>query len=185
MAPLDALPDAMLLARARRAYEMGRISAAMLRSVWLVPVLGLSLLCCSDPTWSLASGMGLIAAVTCCLWWGQAWGRGVWPGLIAGLVPMIAPLVMQMGGHCCSMGDRCYLYPGVCILAGIAGGVALALIAPRPREGHGVPFFAASLITGLAGAVGCLVYGLIGVAGMVLGLLAGAAPILVTRRARG
>lgn len=83
------------------------------------------------------------------------------------------------------MGDRCYLLPGVCILAGVAGGVALGLLAPRPRMGNGIPLIAASLIAGLAGAVGCLVYGLIGVAGMVLGLLAGAAPLLVVRRARG
>ena len=174
--------DGILLRRARSAYERGRLSAALVSSVWLVPVLGLPLFCCSDPAASIISGVALIAAVTWCLWRGEGWRRGVLPGLLAGLTPMIVPFVMRTGGHIC-MGDTCYLYPGICILAGAIGGVALGLLAPRPRDGHGVPLFAASLIAGLAGAVGCLIYGLIGVGGMVLGLLAGAAPVLVTRRA--
>jgi ABC-type iron transport system FetAB permease component len=37
----------------------------------------------------------------------------------------------------------------------------------------------------LTGSVGCWMYGLVGVAGMVVGLLAGAAPVLAVRRARG
>jgi hypothetical protein len=105
------------------------------------------------------------------------------PGLIAGLVPMLTPFLMQTGNHVC-MDGRCYLFPGMCIFAGIVGGVALALLAPRPRDGQVVPLIAASMIAGLAGAVGCLVYGFIGVGGMIFGLLAGAAPVLVTRRTR-
>jgi len=67
----------------------------------------------------------------------------------------------------------------------VAGGIALGVIAPRPGEARGIPLVAASLIAGLAGSVGCLLYGLIGVAGMALGLLAGAAPVLAARGARG
>jgi len=184
MDPRDAMFDAALLSRARRAYETARLSSALLATVWLVPVLALPLFGCSDPLGNLVSGAGLILAATFCLWRGGAWRRGVRPGLIAGVAPMLVPFLMQTGSHIC-MGDRCYLFPGICIVAGIAGGVVLGLLAPRPREAQGVPLFAASLIAGLAGAVGCLVYGLIGVGGMVFGILAGAAPVLITRRSRG
>jgi hypothetical protein len=97
---------------------------------------------------------------------------------------MLVPVVAQTAGHLCGA-ERCLLYPTICILGGLAGGVALGLFAPRPREARGVPLFAASLIAGLAGAVGCLLYGLIGVGGMAVGLLAGAVPVLATRAARG
>jgi len=182
------LPDparaATLKTRARRAYEAGRLGAALRRSLWLAPVVALAGLCCADPAGTIVCGVGLIAAVTFCLWRGESFRRGIRPGLLAGFIPMLVPLVAQAGGHLCGA-DRCLLFPTLCILGGLAGGVALGLLAPRPREAHGVPLFVASLIAGLAGATGCLLYGLIGLGGMAVGLLAGAVPVLATRAARG
>ena len=169
--------------RARRAYESGRLGSALLRSVWLVPAAFLSLLCCSSPRVIVASAAALTAAVTFCLWRGQGWGRGVRPGLLAGAIPMIAPAVASLGGHHC--GSACNLYSTVCLLAGAAGGLALAALAPAPRESRGIPLLSACLIAGLAGSVGCLIFGLIGVAGMAAGLVAGALPVMAGRLARG
>jgi len=177
------VPDGALARRAKRAYEAGRLEAAVGRSLLLLPIVALALFCCSDPARILISGLCLLAAVTFCLWRGQAYGRGVRPGLLAGIVPLAIPLAAQAGGHLCDAG-RCLLVPSVCILAGAAGGVALGLLAPRPRDAHGIPLVSASLIAGLAGSVGCLLYGLIGLGGMVLGLLAGAAPVLAARQVR-
>jgi hypothetical protein len=176
--------DALLAARARRAYETGRFGSGFSRAVLLLPLPGLAFLCCADPTRSLVTGLGLVAAVTFCLWRGGALRRGVRPGLIAGGVPLMIPLVSQATGQMCAAG-RCLLDPTVCILAGLAGGVALGVLAPRPRDAQGVPLMTASLIAGLAGSVGCWMYGLVGIGGMVVGLVAGAAPVLVVRRARG
>jgi len=170
-------------ARARRAYESGRLAFALRRAVWLVPLVWLASSGCSEPAAILAGGAGLVAAVTFCLWRGEAWRRGVAPGLLAGSIPMLAPTVLHAARHVCT-GGVCLLMPTLCILAGIAGGLALGALAPRPREAGGAPFLSACLIAGFAGSVGCLIYGTIGVGAMTLGLLAGATPVLAVRRPR-
>jgi hypothetical protein len=177
-------PETTLAARACHAYEVGRLDSALRRAVLLLPLPGLTFLCCAEPARSIVTGVGLVAAVTFCLWRGQAIGRGVRPGLLAGAVPLLIPLAAQATGRICEAG-RCFMSPTVCILAGLAGGVALGVFAPRSREAHGVPLVTASLIAGLAGSVGCWMYGLIGIGGMVVGLVAGAAPVLAVRRVRG
>jgi hypothetical protein len=91
---------------------------------------------------------------------------------------------MQATGRTCEAG-RCPVAPTACILAGLAGGAVLGLLAPRPREAHGLPFVTACLIAGLAGSIGCWIYGLVGLAAMAVGLVVGAAPALIVRRARG
>ena len=46
-----------------------------------------------------------------------------------------------------------------------------------------MPFVVACIVAALAGAVGCLTYGLFGLAVMVVGLGAGSLPLLAARRA--
>src|SRR5207249_4174514 len=82
------------------------LEAAVGRSLLLLPIVALALFCCSDPARILISGLCLLAAVTFCLWRGQAYGRGVRPGLLAGIVPLAVPLAAQAGGHLCDAG-RC------------------------------------------------------------------------------
>jgi hypothetical protein len=175
-------PDAALYERARRAYETGRLGAALRRSLLLLPAVGIALLCCARPAPTLASGAGLVLLVTFCLWRGQDYLRGVRPGLVAGFVPLLLPVLAQATGHLCVSG-HCLLFPAVCGVGGLLGGVTLGLMAPRPRDGQGIPFVTACLVAALAGSVGCLLYGLVGLGVMIAGLLVGAAPILVSRRA--
>jgi hypothetical protein len=176
-----AAPDVLLNQRARRAYEMGRLGAALRRSLLLLPVVGLALLGCARSAPTLVTGAGLILLVTFCLWRGQDFRRGVGPGLVAGCVPLLLPILAQATGHLCVSG-QCLLFPAVCGVGGLLGGIALGVIAPRPRDGRAIPFVTACLIAGLAGSVGCLLYGLVGLGVMIAGLLAGAGPILVARR---
>lgn len=168
--------------RARRSYEWGRLAGAAGRSVLLLPALGAASLCCPNPGAIVPGGAGLFAVVIFCLWRGQEFRLGVRPGLVAGFVPLVLPILVQAIGHACAPG-RCLLFPAVCALGGLAGGIALGILAPHPREGRGIPFVTACLIAGLAGSVGCVLYGLFGLGVMTLGLLLGAGPILAARRA--
>jgi hypothetical protein len=173
--------EAALTGSARRAYEIGRLDRGLRRALLLAPVLFLPVACCSDPVWNVVCGAGLLAAVAACLWRGESWSRGVVPGLLAGALPLAVPLVVHATGHVCQ-GGRC-LMSTWCLVAGVGGGLLLGLLAGRLREANATPLVAASLIAGLLGSVGCLAYGLVGLAGMAAGMAAGALPVLVLRRA--
>jgi len=174
--------DAGLVRRARRAYELGRLAAASRRALPLALPISLALAGCGAPQEVLACGGGLLLAVTLFLWRGQEYEAGVWPGVAAGLAPLLLPVLVRFAGHPCRTG-ACLLLPAVCALGGLAGGVLLGLFAPRPRAGRVVPFVVACSVAGLTGAVGCLLYGLIGLAVMAAGLAAGAVPLVAARRA--
>jgi hypothetical protein len=73
--------------------------------------------------------------------------------------------------------------PIVCALGGLAGGILLGLMAPAPGAGRRVSFVVACAVAALTGAVGCLLYGLVGLVVMVAGLAVGATPLVAARRA--
>src|SRR5262245_39246727 len=109
--------ETVLLAAARRSYEIGRLDRAPVRSVLVAPVLFLPVACCVEPVWNVACGAGLIAAVAFCLWRGESFSRGVLPGLASGSVPLLVPLVVHATGHACE-GGRC-LMSAACLFAGL------------------------------------------------------------------
>src|SRR5437867_3033366 len=119
--PMEGL-ETVLISRARSAYEAGRFAAAARRGVLLLPAIGTALLCCANPAGTLLCGAGLFALVTFCLWRGQDFRRGVRPGLVAGFVPLLLPIVVQSFGHPCVAG-RCLLFPAVCALRALLAGL--------------------------------------------------------------
>jgi len=175
-------PEDRLIERARRAYEVGRFWFAARRSALLIPVVALALLGCNRPAATLACGALLLLVVAVLLWRGREYGRGVTPGLAAGALPLLLPIVARASGHFCVSG-ACILLPSLCLIGGVSGGLALALLTPRPRDCQGIAFLAATLVAALAGSLGCLLYGFLGLAVMIAGLVAGALPVLALRRA--
>jgi hypothetical protein len=177
-----ALSESALEARARRAYEGGRVVWSSKRAVVVAGAMGLALLSCTNLT--AASGCVLLLGmlVTTLLWRGQEFGEGVRPGLLAGLVPFVLPVVSKATGYFCSA-TVCLFLPTVCVVGGIVGGAALGLQARRPFGAHLSFWISAVSVTAVLGSMGCLMAGLAGVAGLALGLFLGAAPVLVARTA--
>ncbi|HEX6159093.1 MAG TPA: hypothetical protein VF111_02935, partial [Thermoanaerobaculia bacterium] len=112
--------DAMLLATARHAYERGRIKNGLRRAALVLPLSLLPLYAC------MAAGRGalmlsVIGAVAALLilfhWRGQDFARGANAGLIAGLTPLLLPLVTSWITPICST-----LICGLLPAASIAGG---------------------------------------------------------------
>jgi hypothetical protein len=171
-----------LEARARRAYETGRLNDAVRRASPLVPLLALALLGCAPSQEVLACAGALLVVVTLLLWRGQDWGVGVGPGIVAGLVPLLFPIFAEAGGHLC-MSGTCLLLPVICAAGGLLGGLLLGILAPRPRPGRMVPFMVACSVASLMGGVGCLLYGLVGLGVMVAGMAGGTLGLVVLRRA--
>ena len=156
------------------------MASATLRALLLVPLLGLALTGCSEPREVFLSGGLLLLAVAFCLWRGQEYGTGVGPGIGAGLLPLLLPVATRVIGHPCT-GAGCSVLPIACAFGGLAGGVLLGLVAPRPGPGRRTSFVVACDVAALTGAVGCLLYGFIGLLVMSAGLAAGAVPLLAAR----
>jgi hypothetical protein len=166
--------------RVRRAYEFGRVLLGVRRAALVAPMAALSLVACErpGPTWLAAS---LLAAVVVLFEWrGQAFARGARVGLVAGLPPLLLPLIVRATLHVCNA-TFCLPYSTVCLGAGVVGGGFMGLSAVR-RGVHGSGVAAAALVASLAGSLGCLVAGLGGVVGLVAGLGLGAAPLIALRR---
>lgn len=173
--------EADLAARARRAYELGRLRWALGRAAAAAAIAAVTLVGCAAPAAPAACAAALGALIAVCLWRGGSWERGARLGFLAGLAPCLLPAAARAVHACC---DRfCLSLPPVCVAGGVIAGILLGWLGLRV---HGDRRFwlAAGAAAALAGSTGCLAAGLAGMAGMALGLLAGAAaPVLAARTA--
>ena len=179
------MDDALLLATARRAYELGRVRMGARRAALAAPLAALPLYHCAQAGRALEAVVGIAALATLVAlftWRGQGYGRGVTPGLVAGIGPVLLPLLASWTGLLCSAAV-CGVLPAASVAGGFVGGLALAGSAlARSRRGAGY-WFAAVAVTASLGTVGCLHVGLAGLGGMALGLFAGAVAPLALRAA--
>jgi len=174
-------PETGFEARAWRAYEWGRLVRASVQSLLLVPLVAVALAGCSPTYVVISSAALLLVVVTVLRWRGEDWGRGVVPGITAGLLPLLFPVFARCGGHLCGAG-ACLFFPAACAAGGLAGGALLGAVAPLPRAGRTLPFVIACTVAAMTGAVGCLFYGLIGPVVMAAGLAVGAVPLMAVRK---
>jgi hypothetical protein len=171
-----------LEARARRAYEWGRLRSS-LRLAPLILAAAAAALACGRPLSSICALAGLLLPLSLGLSIaGGAGGRAVMPGLVAGTVALACPVLLHTVGHAC-LGPSCMML-GIpaCVVGGAAAG---ALIASRAagEESGGRFLLPAATVAGLMGALGCSLAGAAGVLGMLAGIvLAGAPTLLAFRR---
>jgi hypothetical protein len=178
------LPELRALRRrARRTYETARLRQAVL-GAWPVPLaalLGLRLGC--TDTHVLALGGPLLLGSIGLLWVGRDYARGVLPGLLAGVAPLVLPGLTMSCGDGCSPAAMLWCRSS-CVAGGILAGLVVGWRCARFELGSvrfGVVAAGTALLTG---AIGCLTGGAIGLAGMVVGFALGAVPALalVARR---
>ena len=118
-----------LRARARRAYELGRarLGARAAGAALLIAAAAVGLGRPLDLTAALGAALAVVAAALA--FRGGASGRAVWSGLSAGSGAMLLPLVLMTAG-CRMFGPACMRFCLlVCVVAGSAMGVALAILA--------------------------------------------------------
>ncbi|MDI1450380.1 hypothetical protein [Polyangium sp. 6x1] len=169
-----------LAARARRAYEVGRLRSAAPILVYLAPVVALALVGGNaELAWTVGVGAALGVFAVGLLFRGGALGRAVRPGLMAGVIPLVAPLVLRATGHCCMAGACSPLCLPVCTSAGLVAGIMVGLRAASENDGRRSFTLSASVIAALMGALGCMGMGLGAVGGMAVALALGSAPLAV------
>ena len=179
------MDEALLPAAARRSYELGRLRRAGRRAGVAAAVAALPLHHCAQAGRAVEGLVGIAALATLVAlftWRGQGYGRGVAPGLVAGVGPLLLPLLASWTGVLCST-TVCGVLPAASVLGGLAGGLALAGSAFGGGVGarRGTSYwFAAGAIAASLGVVGCLHVGLAGLGGMAAGLFVGTlAPLAV------
>jgi len=162
--------------QARRAYEIGRLTRAVR---WLLPVVTMTAIAAGLGV-SVAApvGVALALAVFGLRWLGGPAAAGVAPGLSAGALAAMVPLVWMGAGACHgNCGGLCLLH---CATGGIASGAALLSWLGRSRAPVETTL-AAMMVGSLTATLGCVTPGLIGLSG-VLALAALTAPAMVMRR---
>lgn len=160
---------AELREQARAAYERGRLRLAAL---WVLPVLALTVVAVwlgSSPTLEVALGVGAASAAVGMAWRGRDLGAAVGPGLMAGSIGFVAPLLGRGAGlvHLgCGATLECVL---TCSIAGVIAG---GLLAKLTRD-QGVTALLGGLgLASLVAAQTCLGLGVAGGAIMLAATVA-------------
>jgi hypothetical protein len=157
---------------------MGRLRAALPTVAFAAPMVGLSVVLCGRPTASAGCGIALVAVLLAAAWRGQPFARGARAGLVAGLGPLLLPMATCF--HLCA-GGVCLLAPTACVVAALLGGATLGLYARHRIPGGpdaGGYLLAAMAAAALVGSLGCVIAGVSGIAGMVIGFVIGTVPVL-------
>jgi hypothetical protein len=171
------MESAELEARARRAYERGRLRWA-LQIGWIVLVLvGVAHVAVRGSRVSALMGAALFVVATALRWRSGTLAAAVRAGLAAGLIPFTLLLALKCSaGAFCAMGgcmEHCVRF---CAFGGLAAGVFLATRARRHEEHVAAFLVGASVVAALTGLIGCVVGGLTGMAWMIVGELAATLP---------
>jgi len=156
-----------VFSRAASAYERARWWRGARAALLVLPLTAVSLVWSRNPTVSVVIAVALAAAVVLFVRAGGLTARAVVPGLSAGVVPLVLPLVACPS--CSTLPTGASLL--VCASGGVLSAAILASFALHARRDR-IPFaIAAGAIAGLAGSLGCVVVGLAGVVAMAAALL--------------
>lgn len=175
-----AIDQAAALELARRSYERGRATRAAMFAAPLTATALLAVCLGTRPSLAVGLGVALLASSWFFLWRGQSFGRAVFPGVLAGLMPLGLALAARSYGHVCT-GSECV---SLCVPACTSGGLLAGLLIARAGRhvSSKVTFFgSASLVAGLIGALGCSCVGAGGILGLAMGLVITLVPASVLR----
>jgi hypothetical protein len=171
-----------LRARARRAYEWGRLGSKLPWALAAAPPAALALGSCEQTPLVLLQAALLAAALVLFLWRGQDYARGVWVGALVGAPAFALPFVFCASGLCFAGPSPALV--ALCFGGGLASGLVLTGFA-RWRHWSASTLVSSACVAALTAALGCSVAGLGGVLGAALGLVLAAGPGLVLARAQG
>lgn len=154
--------------RARRAYEKGRWLDGLVLAApaGLVGILGVAL--SGGLARCVVLAVLLFGACAVLAWRGEAWGKAVVPGTLASLPAIGLPMLNDVLGHGCHA-SSCVAHCLIgCCGAGAIAGAIIYRGAKRLRAGHRRYLGGALLLAVLGGAMGCLVFGIAGIAALTL-----------------
>ncbi|MFO0678026.1 MAG: hypothetical protein U0169_15935 [Polyangiaceae bacterium] len=168
-------------ARALRSYERGRARSSFAFAGPLLAFAVLAVCLGTSPGFACAVGVALVAVAWGLGWRGESWGRAVFPGVIAGAIPLALSFAARSYGHVCAGGSCVSLCVPACTAGGLVAGFVLARAGANVRD-RGRYFAGAVVLALLVGSLGCSCVGFGGILGMTFGTLVTLAPSLVRLR---
>ncbi|HEX5759930.1 MAG TPA: hypothetical protein VF121_12130 [Thermoanaerobaculia bacterium] len=172
--------DAPLAARARRAYELGRLHAQLPVALFALPPALVALRVCGGGGLTIALAVLLAAALVAAHWRGEEAARGAGAGLLAGAVAFAVP-VIAMGTGLCPLEATPRLL-ALCSGGGLLSGGVLAAFALRGAARPPLYLLAGGVVAALTGGLGCLLAGFAGLAGVTAGIVLGMTPAVSLAR---
>jgi hypothetical protein len=172
MAPAD-----RALADARAAYAWSHVLAGVRAAAVAVAIVGLALLLhrTTDAMWLVGGSLAITLGVLG--WRGGPLRRGALAGVLAGLPPMLAPVLVSLASHGMIRCADCPTVPSLtCTLTCFATAslVGLAVGQRATRDRSPARFAGAAMVTAiLTGALGCGTTGFGAAIGIAIGLVAG------------
>ena len=166
-----------LVARARRAYELGRLRRALRVSAVVLPIVAVSLLVARNALASGVTGAALLAAAVTFRWRGRALGAAVGPGLLAGLIPFALLVTLKCSAGYACMFEGCMTHcVRFCGGGGLAAGLLLAVYARRREDDVNRFLLAGGVVAALTGLLGCFLGGVMGAVWMAVGEMTATLP---------
>lgn len=176
---MDSIDLNQLEREARARYERRRFGLSFAGAAPVLLVIAAAAFFAKRPTSVAFFGGLLFVTGVVLLWRGRDLRLALWPGVLSGLIPLVAALVANHG-HGCS-GDHCStLCVPACTAGGVTAGFVVSVIATRLKLGWGF-LAAASAVSLLTGAMGCSCVGYSGVLALVGGFSVGLVPQLARR----
>lgn len=159
-----------LKSRGLRVYELGRFKAATRIACLILPIAVLCYFFCPEKEICVCLSALLLGLVVWLRWRNRQGVEDVTTGLLAGGVPLVVGLLLVgVAPECCS--DSFLSFNNVwCSLVSVVSGLWIAF---RIRHAPGERWLAASMVAILAGSLGCLTFGVFGIAGVTLGVVVG------------
>lgn len=162
-------------AKARFAYERGRLRRALLGVMPLALVACVALCFAERPTAALGFALCALALGAAMLWYGQEPKRAFLLGAVAGIVPLTLVTIANHV-HVCGPAGCATWCMQACCTGGVVAGLFVAYQGHRRRAGARY-WLSASALALLVGAMGCSCIGVSGLVGLVLGFGAGLFPL--------
>ncbi len=165
-----------LAARARRAYELGRLRTTLPVALFAVPPAVVALRICGGGGLTIGLAVLLAAALVAAHWRGEEAAKGAGAGLLAGAFAFLVPVVANGTGLCPLSASPLML--ALCCGGGLASGGVLAACALRRPTRAPLYLLAGGVVAVLTGGLGCLIAGFAGLAGVTAGIAFGLAPAM-------
>lgn len=178
------MTDDRLYLRARRAYEWSRVRRALPLAAIALPPLLVALKTCSASAACAGCAAALAVVLVVSAWRGETYERAIRPGIVAGGVAFVLPMLGRALGFCgVETAQLCF---AACVMGGvIAGAYVGTRMLHKTSDEHRAAFVVTSgTIAALLGTLGCFIAGIAGVLGMLAGVALTAAPIWVWQRVR-